>query len=181
MIPHTATPAPMAVTTVFSAVTLLVKNPMIVLKTDFLHSQFFLLPIVWKMFTLLPEGIKKPCAIFSCDKMNTGSGYAIPAWGRWWCLLGRRSSSASFIQLWWLRYQVCSHESVWPYAYSVVKHRLRRHPFRMFPRSDSFSFSASWIKMLRHQTGSLHQNPTVLCIAYALLYRICLRRMVSRL
>jgi hypothetical protein len=40
MIPHTATPAPIAVTTVLSAVTLLVKNAMIVFKTDFLKSVF---------------------------------------------------------------------------------------------------------------------------------------------
>jgi len=45
----------------------------------------------------LLEGIKNPCVIFVCDRMNTGYGNAIPAWGRWWCLLGRRSSSASFM------------------------------------------------------------------------------------
>ena len=69
MIPHTATPAPMAVTTVLSAVTLLVKNAMIVF-SKILIPEFvlklgtildFLLPKI-ELFTLLPEGIKIPAS-----------------------------------------------------------------------------------------------------------------------
>ncbi len=82
MIPHTATPAPMAVTTVLSAVTLLVKNPMIVLKTDFSKSVFPPSKCLIIVCSYLLEGIKNPCVIFVCDRMNTGYGYAIPAWGR---------------------------------------------------------------------------------------------------
>ena len=41
MIPHTATPAPIAVTTVLSAVTELVKKAISVLKTDFFEMRGF--------------------------------------------------------------------------------------------------------------------------------------------
>ena len=48
MIPHTATPAPMAVTTVLRAVTLLVKNVMICVETKILSPE-----LVLKLGTIL--------------------------------------------------------------------------------------------------------------------------------
>ena len=60
MMPHTATPVSIAVTTVLSAVTELVKNPIVLLKTDF--AVFFLLPIVENVYAAT-EGIKNPCGI----------------------------------------------------------------------------------------------------------------------
>ena len=97
MIPHTATPAPMAVTTVLRAVTLLVKNVMIV-ETKILSPELvlklgtilaFLLPLFENVYvtfgrhknTLLHLSFLYATLHIS-DKMNAGFGYAIPAWGR---------------------------------------------------------------------------------------------------
>ena len=94
MIPHTATPAPMAVTTVLRAVTLLVKNVMIV-ETKILSPELvlklgtilaFLLPLFGNVYitfgrhknTLLHLSFLYAISHIS-DKMNAGFGYAIPA------------------------------------------------------------------------------------------------------
>ena len=73
----------------------------------YMFSSFQMFDIV---YCYLLEGIKNPCILYSRGKMITGSGYATPAWGRWWSLLGRRSSSASF--LWRNPHQACPFGSV---------------------------------------------------------------------